>query len=227
MNVGPAASPVASPDSTGQRPVPRVFFRDDLTDAKAVDRRAHLLATLEDKDFDAAYEVATPREDNRWSFRPSKVTDAYLTWVLLTDLCHATPAYGHMETRGLSLISHGREELAERMRRFLEPSVSNEDMARACPEIMAKYCRYEGTRDRARIIEKMKYSPSFIRRMQFKPFDSRWHYSDAQRPLWSEPSAHLVAQAWDGNVFLISRMAGVKQPEGAPSSSRSRHSRET
>jgi hypothetical protein len=178
-------------------------------------KRADLLASLDDQEFDAQYETAKPLKENRWSFRPSAVSTAYMTWPRMTELSAQQPAYGHMETRGFALISHQRESLVDRMQAFFDSNVSNEDMKEICPEIMDNYCRFDGMRDRGKILAKMQFSKEMVQRFSFKPFDSRWYYGDAQRPLWSEPSSALAAQAWFGNSFLISRMAGVKDPEGS------------
>ena len=48
-------------------------------------KRAHLLSSLDDKDFDAQYETSNPRKDNRWTFRPSDVTSTYLGWPTILD----------------------------------------------------------------------------------------------------------------------------------------------
>ena len=50
-------------------------------------KRADLLASLDAKDFDAQYETSNPRKDNRWSFRPSDVTSAYLGWPTADQIC--------------------------------------------------------------------------------------------------------------------------------------------
>jgi hypothetical protein len=95
-----------------------------------------------------------------------------------------------------------------------DPAITNEEMAKT--RIMAKYARYNGLKDRSAIQKKMSFSAKFIRRFCFKPFDLRFCYADAQRPLWSEPSTSLSAQTWKGNAFIISRLVGVKSPEGSP-----------
>jgi len=76
---------------------PVVRFRDDIDNAKAIERRAQLLTSLDAKDFDAAYEVSNPRKDNRWSFRPSDVTSAYMAWPSMSKLCSLQPFNGPVE----------------------------------------------------------------------------------------------------------------------------------
>jgi len=191
---------------------PKVLFRQFW----GAEKRGNLLRSLKVKRFAKQYEAVQPAEANRFSFCPSKVAGDYYGWPSLTEISGVQPGYGHMETRGLSLISSDPKELDVRLRMFLDPATTNEEMARICPRIMAKYARYDGLKDRSAIQKKLSFSAEFIRRFCFKPFDIRFCYADAQRPLWSEPSTSLSAQAWKGNAFIISRLAGVKSPEGTP-----------
>ncbi|HEX8396636.1 MAG TPA: type ISP restriction/modification enzyme [Pyrinomonadaceae bacterium] len=162
------------------------------------------------------YQNVSPQPESRFSFYSSDVKTNYFQWALLTELCEEKPAYGHMETRGLSLISMDEAKLRERVQKFFDATVSNQEMEKVSPELMAKYSRYYGHVDRAKIQQKMKYADEHIRKFYFKPFDSRFSYADAQRPLWSEPSTALTKHAWKGNSFLISRVSGVREPEGTP-----------
>ena len=191
---------------------PRVFFRQFW----GAEKRANILESLKAKQFAKQYKSIEPSEDNRFSFCPSEVAVDYYGWPNLPQISAVQSAYGHMETRGLSLISSDPKELEIRLRMFFDLAVTNDEMAKACPAIMAKYARYDGITDREAIQKKMEFSSKFIRRFSFKPFDVRFCYADAQRPLWSEPSTSLAAQAWKGNSFIISRLAGVKSPEGTP-----------
>ena len=103
---------------------PIVRYRDDLDDAKAGERRAHLLRNLDVTDFDGQYCTSAPRKDNRWSFRPSDVTDAYLGWPRLTDLCASPPSNGLMEKRGGALMDDDRAALEFRMKRYFDKNVA-------------------------------------------------------------------------------------------------------
>jgi hypothetical protein len=191
---------------------PQILFRQFW----GADKRAEVLESLKSKKLVKQYENVNPTKDNRFTFCPSDVAVDYYGWPNLPEISAVDSAYGHMETRGLSLISSDPKELEIRLRMFFDPAITNDEMAKACPEIMAKYARYDGMTDRHAIQKKLSFSPEFIRQFYFKPFDIRFCYADAQRPLWSEPSTSLSAQAWKGNSFIISRLAGVKSPEGTP-----------
>lgn len=179
-------------------------------------KRADLLASLDEPDFDGRYEVASPAAVNRFSFRPVNIAKHYIDWPKLSELANIPPAYGHMETRGLSLISFDFEPLLNRMRSYFNPKVSDHEISMLSPELMKKYSRYDGVQDRPRILGLTSFSENKIGRLQFKPFDVRYAYLDTLRPLWSEPSTELAKQSWDGNSFLVSRVSGTKPNEGAP-----------
>ncbi len=78
----------------------RVLFRDDLNAARAIERRAELLASLNDSDFDTHYKSAKPDQSNRYSFRPSEVSLAYLGWPSIAQFCKIKPMLGPNENRG-------------------------------------------------------------------------------------------------------------------------------
>ena len=198
---------------TGQ---PIVRFRDDLNDAKAVERRAHLIASLDAKDFDAQYEVSNPAKENRWSFRPSDVASAYLAWPATTDLCATTPYNGPVERRGFALISIMRNSLEDRISAYFDVTVSNDEINKIYPSLMMTGNRIVGPEARKKIIREFRYDNSRIVRYPFKPFDVRWCYLENLRPLFSEPSPQLLDQRFAGNSFFITRDTADKDPEGPP-----------
>ena len=90
---------------TGEKAGAKVVrFRDDINSAKADDRRAQLLETLNDPKFDSRYEIANPEAFNRYSFRPRKVGADYKSWPTLENLAAIPPVNGLMEKRGGALI---------------------------------------------------------------------------------------------------------------------------
>jgi hypothetical protein len=95
-----------------------VLFRDDLSHARAGDRRAALLASLTDEQCESHYAAARPDARNRYSFRPGQVGTAYASWPAITELAAVPPINGLMEKRGGALIDMDRDALEGRMRRI-------------------------------------------------------------------------------------------------------------
>jgi hypothetical protein len=194
----------------------RVLFRDDLTDANAKDRRKHLLKTLTRKRFDAAYKVAKPSRENRFSFRPESVSAEYSAWPSVTDLCAVPPFNGPIERRGGALISIDRGPLEYRMKHYFDNKVSDEEIRKIYPSMMMTGNRIVGTEARSKILSEHEFASNMIVKYPFKAFDVRWSYLANLRPLFSEPSPHLLLQRFEGNRFFITRDTADKAPEGPP-----------
>ena len=195
---------------------PVVRFRDDINEAKAGDRRAHLLATLKTKDFNGQYETATPRPDNRWSFRPSDVSDKYLAWPSLVELCLEPPITGLKENRGFSLIADDRNELNRRMHPYFDKNISWDDIKKTNFGFTKDAARFDAKKTRTRILEEEVFDVDRIIRYTLRPFEYKWCYYTPVRPLWNEPRPSLFKNYFKTNSFFVSRPSGVAQPEGIP-----------
>ncbi len=195
-----------------------VFFRDDLDEAKAVERRAHLLRTLDEKGFNQHYIAAKPTPENRFSFLPMRVSSEYKDWPALPHFALKPPYNGPVERRGNALISLRREQLIERMRAYFDASVSDEEVAGLHASLMMTGSRIEGPKARAKILQEHAFDEASVVRYPVKPLDARWCYLENLRPLFSEPSPDLLAMRNLGRPqgFLISRDTADKDPEGPP-----------
>jgi hypothetical protein len=194
----------------------RVLFRDDLDAARAVERRAQLLASLNDPDFDAHYEQATPETSNRYSFRPTQATAEYLSWPRLNDLCAEAPSNGLMEKRGGALIDIDRGALEQRMRMYYNPAVEWAALQQIKTGLTDDAAGFDARRVRPKVQQSEGFQSSKLRRYALRPFDSRWCYYSDVSPLWNRARPTLWAQCWEGNTFLMTRPAGVADPEGVP-----------
>ena len=195
---------------------PVVLFRDDISDAKAQERRRQLLYTLDAKNFDAAYPKATPCPENRYSFRPEDVAAHYVVWPSVRDLCALPPSNGLMEKRGGALIDLERSALAQRMRVYFDKSLDWEAYTLIQGDLTRDQGRFDPRAARAKALAREGYGDEHIVRYAVRAFDTRWCYYTGVRPLWNEPRPALWAQCWVGNEFFVTRPAGVASPEGIP-----------
>ncbi len=101
-----------------------VLFRDDLNDARAVDRRARLLASVSDPDAAAHYVTLTPAASSRFSFRPQLVGAGYDDWPSVAELAGLDPMLGLNDNRRLATIDMQKLALAARMERYYDPSTT-------------------------------------------------------------------------------------------------------
>jgi len=205
---------------SGHRSDPRVLFRDDLTEAKAQKRREHLLATLQESNFDAAYQPAAPAEQNRFSFRPVDVAAHYLEWPKVIELSKVYPFNGPIERRGNSLIvfDHQRAHLETALSNYLDSQKSDEEIKAIEPRFMLSSGEFKAKEARSRLKQKARFDSRKIVCYPFKPFDMRLAYlADDIQPLFSRPSPELLKLTEiPGNTFFITRDTADKDPEGVP-----------
>jgi len=195
---------------------PQVCFRDDLNAAKAADRRQALLATLNAKKFDAAYKLADPQPENRFSLRPEEVAVHYTAWPKIVDLAALAPSNGLMEKRGGALIDIDAKALEFRMRDYFNADLTWEEYKARQAALTQDAARCVARDARAKALAAEAFDAGRLRRYALRPFDTRWCYYTAVRPVWNEPRPTLWAQAWPGNRFLMTRPGGVASPEGVP-----------
>jgi hypothetical protein len=194
-----------------------VFFRDDIDASKAEERRKQLLDSLSATEFDGQYTPATPSTDNRFSFRPIKVSAVYLSWPKLTDLCAVPPGNGLMEKRGGSLIDIDREALAARMHDYFDKSLSWDEYRSRQSALTEPQAGFDPSGTREKVLAKgNRFDERQLVRYSVRPFDTRWCYYTSVNPIWNRARPTLWDQCFDGNRFILSRVACSKLPEGSP-----------
>ncbi|MCA1642237.1 MAG: N-6 DNA methylase, partial [Acidobacteria bacterium] len=179
-------------------------------------KRQDLLDSLDVADFNAQYEPAHSDATNRYSFRASEVSAQYQAWVKLTDLCAESPSNGLMEKRGGALIDIDRDALEKRMKMYFDASVDWGTLRESKTGLTEDAARFDAQKARGKVLASEHFEASQLRRYALRPFDTRHAYYSPTRPLWNEPRPTLWAQCWEGNSFLMSRPAGVANPEGVP-----------
>jgi hypothetical protein len=203
---------------TGKKNAKKIVrFRDDIDAAAADERRTQLLDTLNDPKFDSRYEIANPEQFNRYSFRPRKVTADYRAWPSLENFAKVSPINGLMEKRGGALIDASYENLQKRMENYFDTKISWDTLKLLGNSLTEDAGRYDAEKSRKRLIHDEGFHLDQLVRYFVRPFDFRYCYYSGVRPLWNEPRPQLWSAAnVSGNAFLVSRPAGVANPEGVP-----------
>ncbi len=191
---------------------PTVCYRDFW----GVTKRTDLAHSLTSENFDAQYRIATPTQANRYSFRPQSVSDLYLTWPKLTDLCALPPFNGLMEKRGGALIDIDQKALERRMRAYFDPALEWPAYQALGYGLTESQARFDPRTARKKVLTIEKFDEQRIRRYTLRPYDTRWCYYTPVRPIWNEPRPNLWAQCWAGNSFFLSRRISGTSDEGAP-----------
>jgi hypothetical protein len=180
-----------------------------------VTKRQELLASLNAKDFDAHYEKAYPKVNNRFSFRPSDVASHYLEWPRLTEL-GAIKSDGLFEKRGGALIDIDKLNLEKRMIIYYDSSYDWEQLKSLNTGLTKDVARFNAKKARIKVLGAESYDAEHLCRYAIRPFDIRWCYYSAVRPLWNEPRPILWEQSWKGNSFIVSRLKTGKSAKGSP-----------
>ncbi|MBD2385142.1 type ISP restriction/modification enzyme [Cylindrospermum sp. FACHB-282] len=212
IRVGTTISLMVRQENRSQEPLVR--FRHFW----GVNKRAELLESLNNQDFDIQYESTNPTEINRYSFRSSDVSAQYLNYPQVVDLSAREPFNGTIERRGNSLIvfQSDQEKLAL-LESYLDDSKPNDEIKSIAPLFMKSSGEFKAEKTRAFLKGSVKYDATKIVRYPFKPFDLRLAYLDADiQPLFSRPSPELLEQRFSNNKFLIVRETGVTESSSSP-----------
>jgi len=193
----------------------RVLFRDDLDDARAVDRRARLLASLGDAGAAAHYAAVTPGASSRFSFRPRLVAAGYDDWPNVAELAELDPMLGLNDNRRLATIDMVKASLAARMERYYDPAIDWEEVGDLHVGLVTDAAGFIAKTTRARLVRESKFRKERIKRFLFKPFDLRWAYVERIGNLWNRVRPELLDHAWDGQEFVIVRRRAPKPRDGA------------
>lgn len=175
-----------------------------------IEKKQNLLNSLKLKRIDTSYQNSSPRRSNRYSFKPLNISDDYLSWPLLIEMCIDQPLVGMEECRNSALIDINRTALEDRIKKYYDPDVSieeiktvNQGLARS-PNI------------RLKALDEEKFESNNIEHYTVRPFDIRWAYYSTVSGLWNRSRPELNRHHKFNNYFIISRFNTEASPEGTP-----------
>ncbi|WP_436888415.1 type ISP restriction/modification enzyme [Nocardiopsis dassonvillei] len=158
------------------------------------------------------YESLAPEKANwfrllRWSPR-----EGYANWPAINELCGQDPMLGLNENRQFALIDSNRDSLADRMRTYLDPDVTMEQVD---PRLAKKFSGFEPEKVRVRLLEQCPFDENKIQRFQFRPLDMRFAYVETNAQIWNRSRPLLVAAAEASSGFLLVRRRAPRALDGA------------
>jgi len=145
IRVGTAISLLARTERHASEPA--VHYREFWGAAK----RRELLEAA-DADEAALYTIVRPLPLTRYSLRPLHVSEDYLAWPSLTDLCAVPPSNGLMEKRGGALFDIDREPLVKRMRMYFDPAVDWAELEALGTGLTRDAARFDARQARSRVL---------------------------------------------------------------------------
>ncbi len=176
-------------------------------------KREELLASLEPSNLDSQYEIANPREWNKFSFNSLNVSDDFLQWVKLCEL-YESMENGMVEARSGALIDIAREPLEDRMRNYFNADLDWETY-RKKDGSLEKNASDSNAKDTRQKVLTQKFNPENIAPYTMKAFDNGFCYYTDIRPVWNRNRPKLWEQFKPGNSFLISRPKNPIDNEGS------------
>ncbi len=180
------------------------------------EKRQELLDSLTFSPFDDQYETADPQPWNKLSFRPRKVSSDHLAWPTIAELGALQPLNGLLEKRGGALIDIDFTALQARMKTYFDKSVDWSTIKLMGHPLAKDAARYKAKEARTKALAAGAFDNKRTVRYIVRPFDVRYAYFTEIRPIWNEPRPQLWSQFSGRNQFLMTRKAGVADPEGAP-----------
>lgn len=176
-----------------------------------------LLEIVHGDEPEAGYAQVPLTEVNRLAFRPGIFSVDYESWPQVIELSAREPSLGLNENRGSVLIDPDRDALAKRMRQYLDPTLTLEQIKQTdAAELTRDWARFDAETTRRRLIESDGYKESRLVRFVSRPLDVQWAYVDSTRKLWNEVRAKdLLPHAVEPNRFLVARRRAPRADDGA------------
>jgi hypothetical protein len=169
-------------------------------------KRAELLASLT-PNGNALYETIVPANDLGLPFTTIRSDIDYARWPSLPDI-FATSFPGVKTSRDDVVLDVDRDRLIERMRKYFDPAVSDDEMQRIAPGAMQSTARFKA-QDTRRVLQQRGFLPENIVRYCYRPFDVRWLYWEPKTKLLDEKREDYVPHVFAGNLWIEARQ---KQP---------------
>lgn len=179
-------------------------------------KRAELLASAGTKNLNAKYELANPIPENRFSFRPEEVAAHYTEWPKLTDLPGEAPISGYKENRGYALIDADKGQLAERMSKYCDRTITWDTVVENNWGPVRDAARFNAEKARERLRTKEQFNVNNLHRYTLRPFEQKWCYYTQIRPIWNESRPSLFKHHAVGSRYVVCRSCCDSSPEGTP-----------
>ena len=177
-------------------------------------KRSHLAgdAARAEHDLSQKYQPIEPSEIARFTLKPAGTQRDYLSWPGLHEI-FVQQFPGVKTSRDADLISIDRDLLSERMRRYFDGSLTDEQVAQSAPMLMQDANRYEAQETRQELLKNSRYRDDRIVHVAYRPLDNRWLYWEGTTKLLGEKRSEFFEQVFPGNLYLETvrrqRKAGV------------------
>jgi len=183
------------------------------------EKRAMLIRSLASPAAESPeYVTFSARAATRWAFANGSPgqSEASGSWPKLAGLFPVHYS-GLNENRGGALISDDPEILETRMKAYLNPNTTDEQIAEMCPTLMQDAARFNARETRRTLLRGgATFNATQLVPLAYRPFDDRRVYWIGRTKLLNEKREDFFKQVWRGNLFLsasqIGRKGGINTP---------------
>jgi hypothetical protein len=177
-----------------------------------------LLHVVHGADPEAGYTEVQLTEVNRLAFRPGTFSADYESWPQIVELASSEPSLGLLEKRAGALIDPDRTALQRRMKLYLDPNLSLNDLrATEAERLTRPWARFDPVGTRRRLLATGGFKEARVVPFLTAPLDVQSAYVDATPKLWNEArSRGLLGNMTGSNRFLLVRRRAPRSDDGAP-----------
>ena len=147
-------------------------------------------------------------------FFPAETAQSYFSWPMLPEMF---PSFspGVNTSRDLDLTGIDLDLLRQRMALYFDESISDSEVARAVPGLLASTRRFDAIPTRRYLQARGVESGEFLR-YTYRPLDCRWIYWHPLTKLLDEKRPELRTEVRAGNLFMTTRQKAERDREGTP-----------
>ena len=178
----------------------RIRYRD-FHHARAEERRAALMDSLDDADIDTGYAEIQPQLALGLPFKPMAVNGNWQDWPSLPDL-FPTSFPGVKTSRDSFLVDIDLERLKQRIADYFDPELSHEEITRHHAGVMNSTTRFDAHAVRDALLKRGGPAENGFVRHSYRPFDNRWLYWESETKLLDEKRAEYKTHVFDGNLWF-------------------------
>ena len=197
----------------------KIRYRD-FEDARAEERRASLIRSLDDAAADDARELLSPNARLGLPFKPMPASPDWFDWPALPDL-FPTSFPGVKTSRDAFLVDIDLERLRERVGQYFDPALSHEEIARRHPSVMRSAPHYDAKAVRDELLKRGGPTEGYFVRYAYRPFDVRWLYWEGETNLVDRKREDYFPHVFAANRW-ISAAQHIRRGPGEPQAGHTR-----
>ena len=183
-----------------------ILYRD-FHQARAEERRAALLDSLDSPQMDTGYTTLEANLRLGLPFKPAVVSEDWFDWPALPELFPVSFP-GVQTKRDSFLIDVDLDRLKARVADYFDPALTHEEIERRYPAAMKSssgFVVHDAREVRDALLARGGPIDVGFVRFVYRPFDHRWLYWDEGRGLLGRPSSDFMSRMAEGSNLIEAR----------------------